>query len=265
MANELKKAHSTIQLVPLKKMRVSVNAQRELKPARVVLLANEFDPEQLGYPVLNLRDGYYWIIDGQHRIEAAKIFVGADWESQKLECRVYQHLTEKEEASMFDRLNNQLAVTTFDKFKIRVTAGRQVEVAVARVVERAGLKIGRAKDEGAIGAVGTLVKIYSRADADTLARTLRIIRDAFGDAGMTAPVLDGIAHVCQRYNGALNEAAAIEKLRDMRGGVGGLMSKANVLHKQTGHATSHCVAAATVDTINAGKGGKKLPSWWVEQ
>lgn len=262
MAKQVVGTHSQIQAVPLVKMRVSVNAQREIKPARVTFLFSEFDLEQFGYPVVNLRDGYYWIIDGQHRVEALKQWLGKDWESQKVECRVYQHMSEKQEADMFDRLNNQLAVTVFDKFSVRVTAGRQVEVAVKRAVEKAGLKISRTKDQGAIGAVGTLVRIYRRSDGDTLGRSLRIVRDSFGDSGMTASVLDGIGHLCQRYNGALNETVAIERLRSVRGGVGGLMSRANVLHKQTGHAMAHCVAAAAVDAINTGKGGKKLPSWW---
>ena len=256
------RAHSTIKLVPLGKMRVSPVAQRELKEYRVALLLEEFDLEQFGLPVLNLRDGSYYIIDGQHRIEALKRFLGDDWEIQHVECRVYSGLTEIEEANMFDRLNNVLAVNNFDKFRVRVTAGRPVETHVQKIVEKTGLCISRNKGSGAIGAVSTLVRIYNRADPATLYRTLKIVRDSFGDAGMESRVIDGIGHLCQRYNGSLDDSFATERLGSMRGGVGGLISKAEVLRKQTGHQISHCVAAAAVDVINSKRGGKKLPSWW---
>ena len=254
-------SHSEIKLVPLNKLRTSVNTQRVLKPARVELLLSQFDLEQFGLPVVNLRDGAYWIVDGQHRLETLKRWLDKGWENQKIECRAYTGMTEKEEADMFDRLNNQLQVTTFDKFKVRVTAHRQTETAVQRAVEKQGLKISRTKGDGSIQAVATLVRIYERSDTEILGRALRITRDAFGDAGFTSAVLDGIGHLCQRYDGVLNESKSIEQLRAMRGGVGGLTSRAEVLRKQTGNQLSHCVAAAAVDVINRG-GGRKLPSWW---
>ena len=128
---ELEKLHSKIVTVPLENMRVSPNAQRTLRPARVMeLLEMPFDLELLGYPVLNLRESAYWIIDGQHRIEALKRFlVPTPWQTQAIECRVYTGQTEQWEADMFDRLNNNLHVNAFDTFKIRVTAKRVVECA----------------------------------------------------------------------------------------------------------------------------------------
>ena len=47
----------------------------------------------------------------------------------------------------------------------------------------------------------------------------------------------------------------------------GLISKAGQLRKITGSATAQCVAAAAVELINRGAGGKnsKLPAWWRAQ
>jgi len=250
------------QEVALGQMVTSNKTQRELKPARVNELLANFDLDVFGQPVLNWRSGKFFIIDGQHRVEALKLWLGAGWEIQKIESRVYQGLSEAEEAEMFDRLNNVLIVSSFDKFRIRVTAGREAESAIDKIVKSEKLLISRDKIPGAIGAVGTLVRVFTRADGDVLARTLRIIRDAYGDAGFEAKVIDGIGHLCQRYNGALEESVVIEKLGETRGGVKGLLGKAAVLHKQTGNAQGQCVAAAAVDIINANRGGKKLPSWW---
>jgi len=46
------------------------------------------------------------------------------------------------------------------------------------------------------------------------------------------------------------------------GGVSGLISRAGQLRQQTGSPAAQCVAAAAVEVINRGSGGRKLPGWW---
>jgi len=251
-----------IQKVALGKMIVSDSAQRELKPRRVSALLKEFDIELLGLPVLNHRDGVYYIVDGQHRIAALKEWLGDGWEPQLIECRVHSGLTEAQEAKLFLELNNYLAVTAYDKFKTAVTAGLPTETAIKSIVEETGLSICRHKSENTISAVATLVKVYKRSGGDTLGRSLRIIRDAFPAAPFEAVVIDGIGRVCERYNGSLDDSLAVSKLGDVRGGMVTLLAKAETLHKQTRQNRGHCVAAAAVDIMNSKRGGKKLPSWW---
>lgn len=248
-----------LRWVPLEKMKVSPVAQRDLKQARVDHLAADFDLEQLGTPTVNERDGWFYIIDGHHRVEALRQI---GWGDQQIQCWTYTDLTDEQMADKFDRLNDVLTVTTFDKFRIRVTAGRDIETDIDRVVRSQGLVVSRDHVPGAIGAVGTLRKVYTRSDPATLGRALRLIRDAYGDAGFEAAVIDGFGHLCQRYNGDLNDDQAVLKLGNAHGGVGGLLNKAEILRRQTGNYKAHCVAAAAVEILNSGKGGKKLPSWF---
>lgn len=264
MAKNVIHRKTTIKDVPLGKMVVSDLTQRQRNDARVDHLLNDFDIDQIGYPIVSERDGHFFIIDGQHRIEALKRWLGTGWETQKIACAVYQGLTQAEEAEMFLRHNDVLQVRVFDKFNVAVSAGREAEVAIRRTVEAQGLSIGVGKTPGAIGAVGTLVKVYKRSDAATLGRALRIIRDAFGDAGFEAGVIDGFGHLCKRYNGMLDEEDAKRKLNATRGGVKGLLNRAEEIRLRTGGTRGHSVAAAAVDIINSGRGGKKLPSWWAE-
>lgn len=261
MSQDLK-LHSKIQAVPLGKMRVSQVAQRELRPARVNELAADLDLEMIGNIVVNFREGWYWIIDGQHRKEALIRFLGEGWERQQVDCRVYSGLSEQQEADMFDKLNNALSVGVFDKFKVRLAARRPVETAIRKIVEKQGLKISKSMKENSVSCVGTLVKIYNRADGDLLGRALHVVHESFGDPGMQSAVIDGFAHLCQRYNGVIDDADAIERLRTTRGGIGSVLSRAEMLRKQTGRLLPQCVAAAVVDTLNAKRGGNKLPSWW---
>lgn len=263
MANRPQRS-TVIKDVYLAKMVVSDITQRGRNDERVEHLLNDFDIDQIGYPILSERNGHFYIIDGQHRIAALKLWLGDDWETQKVACAVYQNLGEEEEAEMFLRHNDVLAVGAFDKFKVAVSAGRETETVIKKTVEAQGLKISRTRVPGSISAVGALRKVYGRSDAATLGRALRIIRDAYGDAGMEANVIDGMGHLCKRYNGTLDETAAKEKLASARGGVKGLLNRAQQIRLATGNVTGHCVAAAAVDIINSGRGGSKLPPWWKE-
>lgn len=257
--------HGVIEWIRLGNMAIPPHAQRELKPAKVDAILADFDLDVFGVVTVSERRGVYYIIDGQHRVEAIKRWEGDGWQDLRIECRVYRGLTESEEANKFDRLNDSMPVSVFDKFRIRVNAGRDVETSIKKLVEREGLKISKDNVAGAIGAVGTLRRVYIRANEKALSKTLRIIRDGFGDAGFEASVIDGIGHMCQRYDGLIDEGVAAKQLGNMRGGVKGLLNKATLIHEKLGGLRAHCVAAAAVEVINAGKGGKKLPSWWKTQ
>lgn len=250
-----------LRWVPIAKMKVSPIAQRDLNQARVDHLTANFDLEQIGTPTVNERGGWFYILDGQHRVEALKAIGYGD---QSVQCWTYIDLTDQEMADKFDRLNDVLAVHAYDKFKVRVNAGRDVESDIDRIVKAQRLVVSRDGIPGAVSAVGTLRRVYTRAGGPTLGRCLRIIRDAYGDPGLEASVIDGIGYLCQRYNGQLDDDAAVERLAKVNGGVNGLLGKAEVLRKKTGNAKGQCVAAAAVEILNAGKGGKKLPSWWAE-
>lgn len=248
-----------LKWIPIAKMKVNPLAQRQINQARVDHLAVEFDPEQIGTPTVNERDGHFYIIDGQHRIEAMKQM---GWGDQQVQCWCYTGLTEEDEAERFLKLNDTLAVLALPKFRAAVTAGRERECDIDRILRAQGLVISADKIPGAIGAVGTVTRLYDRAGGQVLARTGRIIRDAYGDPGLEAAVIDGIGYLCQRYNGDLDDATAVVKLSTANGGVNGLLNRAQELRLTTGNAKGQCVAAAAVEIINRGRGGGKLRSWW---
>lgn len=247
---------SSVQWVRVGDISVSPLAQRELRIHMVERIARDLDPDKLGIPVVNRRAGRVWVIDGQHRIEALKMI---GWEDQKIECQVYEGLDEQTEAERFLGLNNRLSVGALDRFLVSLTAQSQRELRIAHAVESQGLTIGSGK--GRIGAVGALGKVYDTAGEATLAEALRMILAAYGESGMRAEVIEGMGLVAHRYNGELTEKS-VERLAAARGGVSGLISRAEIIRRQVGRTKSHCVAAAIVETINVGRGGKKLRDWW---
>lgn len=231
-------------------------AQRDLREAWAAEIANDFDPDRFTPPVLSLRDGKFYIVDGQHRFHAMKLM---GWEDQQLQCWVYEGLTEAEEADLFLYLNRQKAVSSFDKFRIAVAAGRADEVDVERTVRLQGLRV--SQDRGGIKCVSALITVY-RYGATTLGRTLRIIRDAYGDLGFRSEIVVGVGMLCHRYGSQFDDDRLIEKLTSVNGGMFGLLNAARATKRQIGRPLSHCVAAQAVVYLNAGKGGKKIPDWW---
>lgn len=248
--------------VALGDLQVNPLAQRDLNNTRVEHIAGDLKPELIGNPTVSHRDGVYYVVDGQHRIAALRI--GGYAPEAKLQVWVYEGLTSGEEADLFLSLNDALAVRPMAKFKAAVHAGRPDESEIDRVVRAQGLIITADRLPGAIAAVATVQKVYSRSGPKTLGRTLRIIRDSYGDAGLEAPVIDGIGLLCAHYNGELDDVRAVKQLQTLNGGVYGLLNQAQRIRLKTGNARSQCVAAACVDAINRGKGGKKLPAWFKE-
>lgn len=248
-----------LKWVPISLMKVSPLAQRDLNQARVDKLAADFDLEQLGTPTVNLREGHWYVIDGQHRIEALRAMGYGD---QQVQCWAYEGLSDVEEAEKFLKLNDTLTVSAFAKFKVGVQAGRPEETDINKIVQSCELHVAAGGGYGAISAVGTLRRVYRQGGPDVLTRTLCIVRDAYGDPGLESVIIDGIGLLCGRYNSDLSDERAIKALNSASGGLKGLLGKAEILRQQTHSPRSHCVAAAAVDLINRGRGGKKLPSWW---
>lgn len=253
---------SRLRWVRIGDMHVSPKAQREFRKTHAESIAAEFELEGMGYPVVSLRDGNYWILDGQHRIAALKLCGFSD--SDQIECECYEGLTESDEAELFLRRDDRRAVTPFDKFRISITAGWQKECHIERIVQAEGYKISRDNTAGSIAAVTSLRFAYALG-SETLQRTIRILGRAYdGDrAAFGEHLIKGMALVCQRYNGALDDDSATQRLSGLHGGPAAIGRKATALQLKTGHTKRDCVAAAIVDTLNTGRrGGKKLESWW---
>jgi len=239
-------------------MKVSLLAQRDINQARVDKIAADLDIEQLGTPTVSERGEWFYIVDGQHRVEALRQIGYGD---QNVQCWAYAGLTEESEAEMFLKLNNVLAIHAFDKFRIGVHANRGMETDIDRIVRSQDLRVTRDVLPGAVQAVGSLQRIYKRSGPKALARTLRLAADAYGDTGLGRDVLNGLGYVVGRYNGELDDTEMTNRLATTRGGVNGLLTRAEKLRHQTGLSKGECVAAAAVDIYNA-KGGKKLTSWF---
>jgi hypothetical protein len=255
------KRASKIRPVKIVEMRVHETCQRKERPGWVRYLLEKWDFNEFGYPVVNFRDGNYFIIDGQHRVATLKV---AGFGDESVDCVVYENLSDEEMAEMFLRLNDRKSVATFDKFMVGVEANRPEESAVMRMVLANKLKIGRSATKGTIAAVHSLMKAHRYGDV-VLAQTLRTLRDAYEAApeGFDGIILEGLAMVFNRFNGRTDEARMVEALGDIKSGPVGLRRRAELIREKLDADLRHCIAAATVEAYNRKAArGDKLDSWW---
>lgn len=86
--------------IPTYLCRIDENYQRPIDNAHVNELANPFNRIYANCLTVSYRDGYFYIIDGQHRFAAAKMNG-----IKALTCIVLTGLTSKQEAKIFKDLN----------------------------------------------------------------------------------------------------------------------------------------------------------------
>lgn len=243
--------------------------QREFRKAWGDELAANLDLNKLGFPIVNHRDGTYWLLDGQHRIYALK---QNGFDTDVLDCEVYEGLTDEEMASIFLGRDSRRKISPFDHFHIACTAGFHRENAIRRAVETQGLRISRNKGENTVSAVSALAAVFDSfgdpKDGEIiLGRVLRILKTSFlGDPeAFTSVMIQGLGMVFLRYPGRIDERNMTTQLSAIHHGVNGLLRRAETQHLRTGNLKTQCVAAVMVETYNKGLHNRSkdyLPSWW---
>jgi len=252
---------SKIRPVLISQMRVppALVTQRQFRQAHGDAIAADLDLNKLGFPIINIRDGIPWVLDGQHRIYALK---ANGFEKDVLDCEVYEGLSDAEAADIFLGRDARKAISAYDKFHVACTAGHRRENDIRRVVEAQGLKITNTKTENSVGCISALCQLYDRSGDTVVGQTVRVLKKAY--AGVSAAfdtyLVTGVGLVFNRYNGATNEGLLIEKLG---GATGGLLRRAEMMRERTGASKSTCIAAVVIELYNKGLTPKqKLASWW---
>lgn len=271
MSKQPNRKPSKIRPVKISDMRIppALVTQREFRKAHGDRLAAELDLNKIGFPIINHRDGIYWVLDGQHRIYALKQW---GFEKDALECEVYEGLSDAEMADIFLGRDARKAISPYDKFHVACTAGHKRESDVRRAVEANGLRISRAADEGCISAVTTLCKVYDTSGGDhtgevIVGQVVRTLKNAFsGDAAaFDRTLIESLGLVYNRFNGKTNERDLASRLAAIPHGVPGLLRKIQSTQARIGNSKAQCGAATIVDIYNRGVGPRakdRLPSWW---
>lgn len=114
--------------------------QRELNPERVKRISGSFDERIANEPKVSMRDGHYYVFDGQHVI-AARVEKNSG-EDLPIRCKVYSGLSEKEEARLFaNQTGCSVPPSIGMKLRAMVFAGDPEACSFLNNTEAVGLRI----------------------------------------------------------------------------------------------------------------------------
>ena len=130
-----------IEEIPMKYIKVDNNYQRIEDERRSDKIAQYFDYSRVDIKSVNYRNGYFYLIDGNHTFNAMKK-VGFT----SMLCKVFIGLSEAEEATLFsDQDINKARVSKVDCFFADIVGRREYALVIKKVCDEMKLTIRRSK------------------------------------------------------------------------------------------------------------------------
>jgi hypothetical protein len=208
---------STSEWLPVDLLNIDRNYQRDPGSSKIKAISDNFNLAAAGILIVSQRsNGLYFVVDGQHRLEAMKKL-----NIQQVECKVSRGLSVTEEAEIFIHCNTvRKNPTAIDVFKARLFKKDPIAMEINQIVEKYGLFIQlngsstNQRDGRAICAVFALIQIYERGQAPLLEEILTLITRTWpGDSNvLEGKMLQGITDFHLKYQGRYTREEFVRKL-----------------------------------------------------
>jgi ParB-like nuclease domain len=206
--------------VRLSFLRTDSRYQRPLSPVLVRRISTSFNSAKMGLIIVSKRDdGFYYILDGQHRVAALRALNHTD-----APCYVYTDLTPKQEADIFETMNRvRRRATTRDSFRARYFMGDPTVIGIQTIANESGILLGKSASNttqhaSTTAAYKTLEDIYTTDVANgfgpaALRETLKVIRESWPDEGeaLKGPFIIGVAVFLAAFGNRTNHAEIVRK------------------------------------------------------
>jgi hypothetical protein len=162
-------------------------------------------------------DGGLYVVDGQHRLQAAK----ERRDIAQLPCVVSTYASAADEAASFVALNQQRRpLIALDLFRAALASEDEEATAILREIEGAGLKLAphmtaAGWKEGMIGNIGGLQRAARYYGFANLGASLRVLARSFDGQVLryAGTIFPGIAAACHIKGAALDEKRLIGVLK----------------------------------------------------
>lgn len=210
----MKDKPGTLQQIPKNFLCINEAYQREANKQKVLEIASQWSWLACGTITVAQRKGRLWVIDGQHRVLAAR----KRSDIYELPCLEFELDDVRDEAMGFYRANaGRKPVTALAKHKALLVAGDATANQVADALNAAGLSLKkRAKSAGEIKAVSLL---YARANESLplLHSVLKLCADLCQADGVFVHerLLDGIWYIAKNYEHGLKDARLVARLKSV--------------------------------------------------
>lgn len=150
-------------------------------------------------------DGTLWVVDGQHRLAAARLRK----DIYDIPCVVMSYASVEDEAASFVAMNVQRRqLSALDLFKAAHAANDSSALTIVRLLEGVGLSLAphsnfTAWKPGMVSNIGGIQKCYNRYGEAKTALTLRILADAFPGQVLRygGTIFAGLQHIVGKCGG----------------------------------------------------------------
>lgn len=155
-------------------------SQRPFQESHAKKIADEFDTDKFDPPVITQPNGqgHYHIVEGQHRLWAVKAVFG---DNEQVKCRMVNAADPARAAEIFLGINaGRKAIKPVPQFLVAVTAGREPQTSINRLVAKLGYRIHHSKADFCISAVNSLTYVHDRQGFNVLHATLLVLKNSWG-------------------------------------------------------------------------------------
>lgn len=182
-------------------LKVHPDYQRVHSDRKTDEIAKKWSWLACGVITVGERNGEYWVIDGQHRVIAAR----KRKEINMLPCIVFSTSEVKDEAKGFLECNtNRKAVGAYDKYRAGLIANDEKCVLIARTCERFGIIIdnGKANRPRSTKCIGWMMDRIGNG-RDSCIATLELASIICRDCPITSELLWGLSFLESNIEGGL--------------------------------------------------------------
>lgn len=166
-------------MVPVSEMVIDRTYQRVLR-ARVKRMINNWDYEKCDVLVVSYRDDKFYVVDGQHRYEAAKVR-GESY----LACQILEGMTQIDEARKFISQNTESSVLTpYDTWNANLLLHDVVDCSVDSACKTFGIEVSMTpgmKKPAVLGSLTTARKIVKGQGRECLMWIFSVLHNAKWD------------------------------------------------------------------------------------
>ena len=166
------------KLLPVKKLEVDLAYQRDLKKKAVIYrIKTRFSWSKFGaISVSRRKDGSYYILDGQHRANAATLIEGL----YEIPCLVFVGLSVEQEAETFVGINtDRTAMGAIDRYKARLIYGEPLAMQMHEILENNGWTVARAEVPMVLKAISSFERVFCAFGPDTAENVVMFCAEYF--------------------------------------------------------------------------------------
>ena len=134
-----------IASIPVSLLCTDLEYQRETSSKTIWSLIREWDITKCNFLHISYRDGKFYVIDGQHRMEAAKYL-----RVKELPCIILTGLSQADEALIFSRQNRNVKVlNVYNTFDANLCCGDMsipevaIDMKIKEICDKYNVKVGR--------------------------------------------------------------------------------------------------------------------------